>query len=58
MNELKKIVNKDVKAYAFFNNRYAGFAPGIGEALRRSVAQELGYANPHRGISSDVIPAP
>lgn len=27
-NELKKIVNKGVKTYAFFNNHYAGFAPG------------------------------
>jgi uncharacterized protein YecE (DUF72 family) len=27
-NELKKIVTKGVKSYAFFNNRYAGFAPG------------------------------
>jgi uncharacterized protein YecE (DUF72 family) len=26
--ELKKIVNKGVKTYAFFNNHYAGFAPG------------------------------
>jgi uncharacterized protein YecE (DUF72 family) len=28
VNELKKIVNKGVKTYAFFNNHYAGFAPG------------------------------
>ncbi len=28
INELKKIVNKGVKTYAFFNNHYAGFAPG------------------------------
>jgi uncharacterized protein YecE (DUF72 family) len=28
INELKKIVNKSVKTYAFFNNHYAGFAPG------------------------------
>ena len=27
-DELKKIVNKGVKTYAFFNNHYAGFAPG------------------------------
>jgi hypothetical protein len=27
-NELKKIVHKGVKTYAFFNNHYAGFAPG------------------------------
>jgi len=27
-NELKKIVNKGVRTYAFFNNHYAGFAPG------------------------------
>ncbi|HEY3166303.1 MAG TPA: DUF72 domain-containing protein [Candidatus Binatia bacterium] len=27
-NELKKIVTKGVKSYAFFNNHYAGFAPG------------------------------
>lgn len=27
-NELKKIANKGVKAYGFFNNHYAGFAPG------------------------------
>ena len=26
--ELRKIVNKGVKTYAFFNNHYAGFAPG------------------------------
>ncbi|HSK31365.1 MAG TPA: DUF72 domain-containing protein, partial [Candidatus Limnocylindria bacterium] len=28
VNELKKIVNNGVKTYAFFNNHYAGFAPG------------------------------
>lgn len=28
VNELKQIVNKGVKTYAFFNNHYAGFAPG------------------------------
>lgn len=28
VNELKKIVSKGVKTYAFFNNHYAGFAPG------------------------------
>jgi uncharacterized protein YecE (DUF72 family) len=28
INELKKIVAKGVKTYAFFNNHYAGFAPG------------------------------
>lgn len=28
VNELKKFVNKGVKTYAFFNNHYAGFAPG------------------------------
>jgi uncharacterized protein YecE (DUF72 family) len=28
INELKKIVGKGVKTYAFFNNHYAGFAPG------------------------------
>ena len=28
VDELKKIVNKGVKTYAFFNNHYAGFAPG------------------------------
>jgi len=28
VNELKKITNKGVKTYAFFNNHYAGFAPG------------------------------
>ena len=27
-DELKKIVDKGVKTYAFFNNHYAGFAPG------------------------------
>ena len=27
-NELKKIVSKGVKTYAFFNNHYAGFGPG------------------------------
>lgn len=27
-DELKKIVNNGVKTYAFFNNHYAGFAPG------------------------------
>jgi uncharacterized protein YecE (DUF72 family) len=27
-NELKKIVSKGVRTYAFFNNHYAGFAPG------------------------------
>lgn len=27
-NELKKIVNKGVKTYAFFNNHYAGFSSG------------------------------
>jgi uncharacterized protein YecE (DUF72 family) len=28
ISELRKIVNKGVKTYAFFNNHYAGFAPG------------------------------
>ena len=28
VNELKKITDKGVKTYAFFNNHYAGFAPG------------------------------
>ena len=28
INELKKIVGRGVKTYAFFNNHYAGFAPG------------------------------
>jgi uncharacterized protein YecE (DUF72 family) len=28
IEELKKIVNRGVKTYAFFNNHYAGFAPG------------------------------
>ena len=28
IQELKKIVHKGVKTYAFFNNHYAGFAPG------------------------------
>lgn len=28
VDELKKIVNKGVKTHAFFNNHYAGFAPG------------------------------
>jgi uncharacterized protein YecE (DUF72 family) len=28
IDELKKIVNKGVRTYAFFNNHYAGFAPG------------------------------
>jgi uncharacterized protein YecE (DUF72 family) len=28
VGELKKIVNRGVKTYAFFNNHYAGFAPG------------------------------
>jgi uncharacterized protein YecE (DUF72 family) len=28
IDELKKIVGKGVKTYAFFNNHYAGFAPG------------------------------
>jgi len=28
VHELKKITNKGVKTYAFFNNHYAGFAPG------------------------------
>jgi uncharacterized protein YecE (DUF72 family) len=28
INELKKIVSTGVKTYAFFNNHYAGFAPG------------------------------
>jgi len=28
IDELKRIVNKGVKTYAFFNNHYAGFAPG------------------------------
>jgi uncharacterized protein YecE (DUF72 family) len=28
INELKNIVNRGVKTYAFFNNHYAGFAPG------------------------------
>jgi uncharacterized protein YecE (DUF72 family) len=28
IGELKKIVNKGVKTYAFFNNHYAGFGPG------------------------------
>jgi uncharacterized protein YecE (DUF72 family) len=28
IEELKKIVNNGVKTYAFFNNHYAGFAPG------------------------------
>lgn len=28
INELKKIVDKGIKTYAFFNNHYAGFAPG------------------------------
>ncbi len=28
VDELRKIVNKGVKTYAFFNNHYAGFAPG------------------------------
>ncbi|HUF40844.1 MAG TPA: DUF72 domain-containing protein [Verrucomicrobiae bacterium] len=28
VHELKKIVNQGVKTYAFFNNHYAGFAPG------------------------------
>jgi len=27
--ELKKIVTKGVKSYAFFNNHYAGFAPRV-----------------------------
>ena len=27
-DELRKIVNKGVRTYAFFNNHYAGFAPG------------------------------
>jgi uncharacterized protein YecE (DUF72 family) len=26
--ELKKITSKGIKTYAFFNNHYAGFAPG------------------------------
>jgi uncharacterized protein YecE (DUF72 family) len=29
VNELKKITDKGVKTYAFFNNHYAGFAPGL-----------------------------
>ena len=28
INELKKITDKGIKTYAFFNNHYAGFAPG------------------------------
>ena len=28
ISELKKITDKGVKTYAFFNNHYAGFAPG------------------------------
>jgi len=28
ISELRKIVAKGVKTYAFFNNHYAGFAPG------------------------------
>ena len=28
VNELKKITDKGVKTYAFFNNHYAGFSPG------------------------------
>lgn len=28
INELRKIVANGVKTYAFFNNHYAGFAPG------------------------------
>lgn len=32
--ELKKIVDKGVKTYAFFNNHYAGFAPGSVELFQ------------------------
>ena len=28
VNELKTMTDKGVKTYAFFNNHYAGFAPG------------------------------
>jgi hypothetical protein len=28
LTELKKITDKGIKTYAFFNNHYAGFAPG------------------------------
>jgi uncharacterized protein YecE (DUF72 family) len=31
--ELKNIVNRGVRTYAFFNNHYAGFAPGSVKAF-------------------------
>ena len=49
-NELKKIVTKGVKSYAFSNNHYAGFGPETSNMFR----EMLGLKRVEWGIDKDI----